>query len=329
MKANEGQISRAVDSPNATYKLLLLHGPDEAGSRALSDRLGTAMGADAERVDLDGSTLKDDPARLPDEATAITMFGGPRWIRATGGDELLKAVEALLDAPEGCPVIVIAGQLRPTSVLLKLALADPRILSYASWKPEGQKADTIARQLGQAMGVRLSPEAAHMVADATNGDRGLMQRELEKLALYADAASDRPRAIEQADVEAIGAAIDVREPWTLVDALFDGRTADLAAELVGEGAAEPIPTLRAVGRRALAVARVHAAKRGGGAPRGGNPRERDAIEAQARIWSPAALATGHRRAMDAEAAIKRPGTAGDVLSSQAMVGLARAAERRR
>lgn len=329
MKANEGQVSRAVDSPGATYKFLLLHGPDEAGSRALSDRLGVAMGADAERIDLDGSTLKDDPARLPDEATAMTMFGGPRWIRVTGGDELLKAVEALLDAPEGCPVAVIAGQLRPTSALLKLALADPRILAYASWKPEGQKADAIARQIGQAMGVRLSTEAAHMVAEATNGDRGLMQRELEKLALYADAAPDRPRPIEQADVEAIGAAIDVREPWTLVDALFDGRTADLAGELVGEGAAEPIPTLRAVGRRALAIARVHAAKRGGGAPRGGNPRERDAIERQARIWSPAALATGHMRAMDAEAAIKQPGTAGDVMSNQAMVGLARAAERRR
>lgn len=328
MKANEAQVSRAVDSPGAPYKFLLLHGPDEAGSRALCDRLGSAMGADAERVDLDGAALKDDPARLSDEATAMTMFGGARWIRVSGGDEVLKAAEALLDAPDGCPVVIVAGQLRPASALLKLALADPRVLAYASWRPEGQKADAIARQVGQAMGVRLSPAAAHMVAEATNGDRGLMQRELEKLALYADAAPDRPRPVEQADIEAIGAAIDVREPWTLVDALFDGRTADLAAELAGEGATEPIPALRAVGRRALAVARVHAAKRGGAAPRV-NPRERDALDSQARIWSPSALATGHRRAMDAEAAIKRPGTAGDILSNQALIGLARAAERRR
>ena len=329
MKASDAQINNAVDKLGTPYKIILLHGPDEAGSRALADRFGATMGPDADRIDIDGSILKADPARLTDEATAMTMFGGPRWIRVIGGDEGLKAVEALLDAPNGCPVVIIAGQLRATSTLLKLALADSRILTYASWKPEGGKADAIALQLGQAMGVRLSPDAARMVADATNGDRGLMQRELEKLALYVDAAPDRPRAVERIDVEAIGAAIDIREPWGLVDALFDGRVTEMAAEMGGDAAAEPIPSLRAIGRRVLTIARLHAAKRGGAAPRVASNREREAIERQARIWSSATLVTAHTRAMETEAAIKRPATAGDVLAHQSMVGLARIAERRR
>jgi DNA polymerase III subunit delta len=328
VKANEAQIARLLDRPDSAYKLILLHGPDEAGSRALSDRLGTRLGPDAERVDLDGPLLKEDPARLPDEATAITMFGGPRWIRLNGGDEVLRAVEALLDAPQGCPVVLIAGNLRATSALLKLALTDPRIAAYASWKPEGSKADAIVMQIGRTMGVRLSPDAARMVAEATAADRALMMRELEKLALYVDAAPDRPRPVERADVSAIGAAIDVREAWDMVDALFDGHSAQLAAEISGEAAADVIPALRAVDRRALVVARTLAARKGGSAPRT-NAKEKEAADRQARLWSPALIARAHAHAMAAEAAIKQSGSAGDVIARQAMFALSRAAERRR
>lgn len=328
MKANEAQIERALDAPGPDCKLALLYGPDEAGSRALADRLAAAMGADADRVDLDGAALKDDPARLPDEATAITMFGGPRWIRVTGGDDTLRAVEALLDAPEGSPVVLIAGNLPKTSALLKLALDDRRVLVFQSWKPEGQKADALATQTGRAMGVRLSPDAARLLADATQGDRALMMRELEKLALYVDASPDRPRPVERADIEAVGAAIDVREAWDTVDALFDGKVTELAREISGDAAVEVIPGLRAVNRRALMIARSLSARRGGQMPRGAK-REMETVERESRHWSPEAAAIAHRLAMEAEAAVKIPGTAGDVLAHAAMLGMARAAARRR
>jgi DNA polymerase III subunit delta len=328
VKADAAKIERALDKPGPEWTLALLYGPDEAGSRALADRLAAAMGADAERIDLDGATLKEDPARLPDEATAITMFGGPRWLRVTGGDDCLRAVEALLDAPEGCPVVLVAGNLPKTSALVKLALDDRRVLAFQSWKPEGQKADAIAIQIGRTMGARLSSDAARLLVEATAGDRALMMRELEKLALYVDASPDRPRPVERPDIEAVGAAIDVREAWDVVDALFDGKVSELAHEISGDGAAEVIPGLRAIDRRALMVARALSARRGGQMPRG-NKREMDAVEREARHWSPDAAATAHRLAMEAEAAVKMPGTVGDVLAHAAMLGMARAAARRR
>lgn len=327
MILKESQIERALDNPDG-WTMALLYGPDDAASRALAQRVGVALGPDAERIDLDGLTLRDDPDRLPGEANSPTMFGGPRWIRVTGGDELMKSVEALLFAPKGSPVVLVAGGLTKASALVKLGTADPRIVAFASWKPEGDRADAVVRQCGQAKGVRLTSDAARMIVEATNNDRGLIDRELEKLALYIDAAPDRPRTADRAEVEAIGAALQVHEPWTLVDALFDGRTADLAAEIASDAAVEQIPALRAVARRALAIARAHAARRGGPTPHM-NKSERDAVDRQTRIWSPAALATAHSRANDAEAAIKRAGTAGDVLSGQAMLSLARAAQRRR
>lgn len=321
-------VEKALASPTPAWTLALFYGPDEAGSRALADQFAGVMGADADRIDLDGATLKDDPARLPDEANALSMFGGARWIRVTGGDESVRAVEALLGSPKGAPVVMVAGNLTKASALVKLAADSPSIVGVQSWKPEGDRADAIARQMAAAIGVRLSADAARMVADACVGDRGLMTQELAKLALYVDAAPDRPRPVERGDVEAVGAAIDVREPWTMVDALFDGQVHALADEISGEGAAETIPSLRAVGRRALNVARVHAARRGGGGPRLGS-KERESVDRQARIWSPTAAATGHRRAMEAEAAVKMPGTAGDVLAGAELLRLARAAERRR
>ncbi len=61
MKANRGDLERALKAPGET-RLFLLHGPDEAGSRSLAKLLAAAMGDGAERVDLTGAELRGDPA---------------------------------------------------------------------------------------------------------------------------------------------------------------------------------------------------------------------------------------------------------------------------
>jgi DNA polymerase-3 subunit delta len=122
VKAARGQIERALKSP-AEWRFFLLYGPDDAGSRALAKLVARAVGADAERVELAGSELKTDPARLADEAASNSLFGGPRYIVVEpAGDESVPAVESLLQGPAGGnPVVLVAGALKPTSKLLKLA----------------------------------------------------------------------------------------------------------------------------------------------------------------------------------------------------------------
>ncbi len=328
MIVKDPAIQRLVDKPGDGWRAVLLHGPDEAGSRALADRVGAAVGADAERIDLDGATLKDDPARLPDEATAMTMFGGPRWVRVTGGDEIVRAVEALLDAPQGCPVAIVAGRLTKASALLKLATASDAIPAFASYVPDGAKADQIALQIARAGGVRLSNDAARLVAEGCGGDRALIAQEIEKLALYVDAAPDRPRAVEVSHIEAIGASVDSIDMNAPVNALFGGRPAMLGDALDQGG--DMIPLLRGVARRALLLARLQSGSSAAFGQTRGLPRaEQDAVQAQQRRWSPEALASVHARAMRAEAAIKAAGTAGDVLAQQELIEIARRAERLR
>ena len=103
MELKGAAAKRALSRPDPAIRLYVLGGPDESGSRALGDALAQAMGADAERIDLSATRLREDPALLADEAASISLFGGARWVSVTlfqgGGDDVLAAAENLLAAP--------------------------------------------------------------------------------------------------------------------------------------------------------------------------------------------------------------------------------------
>ncbi len=99
VKANANQIRAAIDAASPDIRLYLLHGPDESGAQEIAARLARTMGPDAERVDLESSTLKSNPGRLADEAASMSLFGSARHIRISGaGDECTEAFTLLLDA---------------------------------------------------------------------------------------------------------------------------------------------------------------------------------------------------------------------------------------
>ncbi|HEX4761746.1 MAG TPA: DNA polymerase III subunit delta, partial [Sphingomicrobium sp.] len=80
MKLQRGAIARAVDQPDPAVRFYLLHGPDEAQSRAFGARLVEAL--QATRFVISAADVKSDPAVLADEASAMSLFGGKRviWI---------------------------------------------------------------------------------------------------------------------------------------------------------------------------------------------------------------------------------------------------------
>ncbi len=339
MKANFNQIRNALAAPSPDVRLYLLHGPDEAGARSLAAQLGRALGADAERIDLEPATLKSDPARLADEAASIGLFGGARYIRVEGmGEESADAVQALLDAPRaGNPVVAIAPGVKASGRLVKSALAAPAALTFACYVPDGREAEQIADGLARELGMRLASGVAARLASAAGGDRAVMLRELEKLALYLDAAPDRPRELDEAALDAVGADLGEGELTAAVEAAIEGRPAELAVELarLDEAGTSPIPLLRQLVRRLMALAEMRAEiDAGAGAAAVIEKhrvffKEKNATQQALRRWPSVRLAEAVARARSGERAIMASGNAGTVLANQAMIGIARLAARLR
>lgn len=335
------EAERAVDRPDPAVRAYLFYGPDEAGSRALADRLAAALGADVERVDFEGGQLAKDPALLADEAAARSLFGGARWIRVrASGDDVMAAVEALLEAPQaGNPVVILAGALKPTSKLLKLALAAPNILAFASYAPEGYEADRVAIGLAGAEGLKMQPDVARRLVAAAGGDRAVLAREIEKLALYLDAGAGVPREVDHDALDAIGAGVGETSPQTLIDAALTGALREAAAELQAQGGAglDAIPIVRAALRRVLQLAQLRAeAERKGGvaaavaaAGKAIFWKDKPLIEAELERWDAAGLAVIVGRLTELQARLVAPGSAGEILAAEEMLAIARAAAARR
>lgn len=337
MKANANQIRSALDRPGPDTRFYLLHGPDEAGARALAAQLARALGNEAERIDLDPATLRSDPARLADEAASISLFGGVRFVRIDGmGEESVDAVQALLDSPRaGNPVVAIAPGVKASGKLVKLAIASPAALSFACYVPEGQQAEQLAEQLAREHGMRLTAGSAARLVAASGGDRAVMARELEKLALYLDAAPDRPRELETTAFDAVGADVGEGELSAAIEAIIDGRIADLAAELARLTASgvSPIPLLRQLVRRLMTLAELRAQVDAGTGAATVIERanvffkERAATQRALRRWPSARLAEAVSRARAGERAIMAANNPGIVMAEQSLTGIARLAAR--
>jgi DNA polymerase-3 subunit delta len=260
VKSAKGAIGRALDQPDRAVRFYLFHGPDDAQSRAHGERLLKALGA--ARFIVGAGAIKSDPALLADEAGAMSLFGGPRamWVEPAG-DEIALGVEALLDAPAPeSAVVAIAGALRKTSALLKLAEAHPNALAHASYAPEGKDAERMVVELGRTLGLRIAPDVAARIADAAANDQAIVAQELAKFALYLDATPEAPKELDHDSLDAVGAAMPEGDFRHLADHALAGDLAALADGLaaLAAGGGEAIPVIRSLQRRLLMLAPIRA-----------------------------------------------------------------------
>jgi DNA polymerase-3 subunit delta len=339
MKVDTGRLRSLIAAPPADLRLYLLHGPDEAGAQAAAQQLTAAFGAGAQRVDLDGATLRKDPARLLDEAAALSLFGEARYIRVTAmGDESIDAVENLLTAERaGNPVIALAPGMRATARLAKLVIDSPLACACPFYEPSAADTEKIAWTLARELGLELEPGIARHLVEASGGDRAVIARELDKMALFLDAAPDRPRSLDHMVLEAIGADLGETAQATIVASVINGEPAALgqALDRAGMDGASPVPWLRALVRRLLALADMRAAIDDGEAPGAVMKRHRvffkeeEATLAALRRWTPALLARAVAQIREAERGVMANANAGTVLADTAALTIARGIASRR
>lgn len=339
MKANAAQARAALERPGPNVRLVLLHGPDAAGAAALAERLAAAMGPGAERIDIEGAALRSDPGRLADEAASLSLFGGARWVRVTGaGEESAEALGLLLDAEQaGNPAVMLAPNVKATGKLVKLAIAHPRALALACYPPTAAELERRVADMARERGLRTAPPVPERLVAACGGDVAVLARELDKLALYLDAAPDRPADLGLEALDALGAARDESETTRLSDAIVAGDPVALAAELArarSEGASA-VTWLRQLQRRLLSLLAMRAEIDGGDRVDAVMKRHRVFFREEAATaaalarWPSSRLAAALSQARAAERAVTAAANAGPVLAEAAALSLARARARRR
>jgi DNA polymerase III subunit delta len=260
MKSNRGQFPGAAERPDPRCRLYLFYGPDEAGSRAHATQLLRSL--NAEKQSFTGAMLRSDPGALAAEACAISMFGTAQllWVEPAG-EEIVPAIEAVLAAAQtDHVVVVVAGALKKTSGLLKLVEGHDRSIAHQSFVPEGRDADRLVAEIGNRIGLRISPPLASRIARQVANDRAIITQELTKFALFLGADTDAPGDLSEDVVELLGADASEADNGRAGDLALAGELASLAQELeqIEVGAADAIPAMRALQRRVLMLAGLQA-----------------------------------------------------------------------
>jgi DNA polymerase-3 subunit delta len=341
MKISGARIEGYVKSPDAGHRAVLLFGPDGGLVRERADRICRTVVPDLSdpfRVaDLAAAALKDDPARLADEAAAIAMTGGRRVVRVRdAGDAVTALLESFLDHPVGDALVVVeGGELGPRSSLRKLFEGAGNGAALACYADEGGSLAAVVQESLRAAHLTADPDALSYLVEHLGGDRRVTRSEMEKLALYMGSGAGRVRLEDAVACVGDSAALSL-DDIALAAAEGDHATVQrVLARVLMEGTS-PISVLRAVSRHFqrlhLAAAQIAAGKSPDQAVQALKPppifKVADRVKRQAQRWQPSRLADAMGLLVAAELDCKTTGLPAPEICGRALMQLARAAGRK-
>jgi DNA polymerase-3 subunit delta len=344
VKVQPARIDALLRRPDPALRAVLIYGPDAGLVQERGAVLaGTVLGGtgrdgppDPFRVaEILGPDLAKDPARLADEAQALSLTGGRRLIRVReAGDGATDAVKGALAGPKTDSLIVLeAGDLTTRSSLRKLAESSEAVAAVPCYQADPQAIAAFARGLLEEAGKTVDREAEAYLGQVLVTDRQLARREIEKLIAWL--GEDR-----RADLDAVRAVIGDSAEQTLDDlvlAVADGRpeAADRAWRLLSAEGTQPVAVLRALQRHFtrlhLAAAHIAAGLSPDQAMARLKPpvffKAQPRVKAQLARWSPARLQAALDRLVDTEAQVKQTGMPAETLCARTLLSLSSATRR--
>ncbi len=332
-----GRADAFVAKPDPALAAILIYGPDAGLVRERLNALTKAVAGtldDPFRVsEFTAGVLKEDPARLGDEAAALAFTGGRRVVRVrdatdTTADALVKFVE---EPVGGALVLVAADDLSPRSKLRLAFEKSDRAAALPCYADSAQSLDGVIRETLKGAGMTISGDALSWLTDRLGGDRELSRRELEKLVVYMGAEKN---ITEEDAMACIGdtAAMSLDD---LIFAVGDGDQATVQrvfGRLTSEGTSA-ISILTSVARHVLRLhetrGRVAEGKNLESALMSLRPpvffKYKARFSAQANKWTEALLARALELLNDAEMTAKSTDMPAEAVIERALIQIANVA----
>jgi DNA polymerase-3 subunit delta len=339
MKLKAEQFGGLLKAPPAGLRAVLLFGPDLGQVRERAAALVKAVAGDLTdpfRVaELGPEALAGDPARLSDEARALSLTGGRRVVRVRdAGNSLADLMESVLDDPvaPGGLIVLEAGDLAARDRLVKLCEGHAAAAAVRCFPDEEQDLGLLVLNALKARRLEIEPAALEFVVERLGADRLASRSEVEKLALYKGEGGGR---VVLADAEAILGDVAPLALDDVVAAAASGDQASLDRVLPKCLAAKqsPVSILRAMQRH---LQRLHlaAALVGRGQPpdqalKALRPpvfyKQQAAFRAQLRQWTSARAAQALDLLTQAELDCKSTDMPSEAICARALMRIAQAA----
>ena len=340
MKIQPRQVDAFLNNPDANVVAVLVYGPDrglvgERATRLVKSRVDDP--SDPFRVcHLSPDVLKADPARLADEALALSLTGGGRVVRiADAPESLAPLLESFLVDNEFRPaqdmalMVIEAGTLGPRGALRKLFETATNGAALACYEDDARTLEPVIRETLGGAGLTIERDALAYLVSRLGGDRAMSRGELEKLVLYMGSETIVTLAHARAAVDD-SAGLDV-EAVALAAASGDFHGLDSLIQRAYTEGTHPVQIVRSAIRH---FQRLHLA-------RGLMDRDRlsaeDAVKkmrpppifkierqvaSHLRAWTAAGLAHALDILTEAEIQVKSTGMPGEAVTHRALMRIA-------
>lgn len=334
MKLTARNIDVFLKKPDPVARAILVYGPDNGLMRERAKTLALTVVKDFNDpfnvAVLSADSLIDDPARLADEAGAISMMGGNRVIRIeNAADKISPLIKTYLANPSPHTLVILeAGELTTKSSLRKLCEAAKNAAAMPCYIEDERDLGRFIRETMQARGLRIDNDAVAWLAVNIAGDRMKARGELEKLALY---KGEETSAVSLADAQAACGESGARSIDDLIFSVGNRQSEkalQVYTQMQEEGVAF-IVVLRALQnhfrRLHVARAKIESGADMAAAMQSLSPpvfyKYEDAFRNQLRTWSLPTLGKVMGRLTDVEASCKRTGAPVETLCAQAVLGI--------
>ena len=340
MRVRNAEADGFVRAPPEGLGAALLHGPDAGLVRERAERLVRGVvpadpGREAFAVTvLNGGQITEDPARLADEAAALSLMGEARVVWLRGAQEShAETIARALSGPRAARLIVIeAGALRKSSPLRRLfEPGGPAKAAIECYPDDDRRLRRVITESLDEAGLVADDDALGYLDGVLGADRLATRAELAKLVAY----MGDERRITRAHAEAAVGDSGVVTAEAAVLAAASGDLPGLERALTRAAAEGIAPTalVRTASTHFERLGRTLARIRAGEAPEAAIKRQRlhftvaGAMAGQVRRWSPERVARAYGAFLEAEIAIKSADVPDRAIVEHALFAVALAARR--